>query len=379
MPLIQTIRPWLLAAGFSFASMAHADVLPKPEGLAVDTTGGASISWDAVDGAAAYRVAVFDQADAEGKRPLLAAVWVSGTAWTYGKAGTLPKFGKLPSTKPLPLPSGSTLRVMVAAAREEGADKSEWSGEVQGFVISGGSKRGWTSWLAAAADRRLIGTAPMVIDVLNFRPHMDQQLATWGVYSEQIADYSSKGLIKPGPETPREQKLREMMDPYSYLPVVEIPKLLIHGTNDPYWCVDATRFYWDDMVGPKYVIKLPNDGHGLENNRELALSTLAVFFRQTVVQAALPKIHWRQESAGTARQLILSTAAKPVASQLWTARSETKDFRQSRWESRPMKNGGQDYVGEWERPGSGHMAYFVELRFELDGLPYSLCSLVYWE
>lgn len=129
MPLSKTIRPWLLAAGFGFAAALQGAVLPKPEGLAVDTASGAQISWEAVEGAVAYRVAVFDAAEADGKRPLLAAVWVSGTAWTYGKAGTLAKFGKLPSTKPMPLPAGRTLRVMVAAAREDGADKSEWSGE----------------------------------------------------------------------------------------------------------------------------------------------------------------------------------------------------------------------------------------------------------
>lgn len=257
--------------------------------------------------------------------------------------------------------------------------KAEWKGEVTGFVITGGSKRGWTSWLTAAVDKRLVGTAPMVIDVLNFRAHMDQQLATWGKYSEQIADYSSKGLIKPGDESPQEKHLRVMMDPYSYLPVIQIPKLLIHGTNDPYWCVDATRFYWDDIVGPKYVLKLPNDGHGLENNRDLALSTLAVFFRQTVAGAPMPEISWKRELNGQTRQLVLKSGVKPVETRLWTAHSTTKDFRESKWESRPMKNGGEAYIGEWEAPAAGHVAYFGELRFDLDGLPYSLCSLVFWE
>lgn len=257
--------------------------------------------------------------------------------------------------------------------------QSEWNGEMDGFVISGGSKRGWTSWLAAAVDKRLVGTAPLVIDVLNFRPHMDQQLNTWGKYSEQIADYSTKGLIKPGEETPRERQLREMMDPYSYLPAIQIPVLLVHGTNDPYWCVDATRFYWDDIVGPKYVLKLPNAGHGLETNRDLALSTLAVFFRQAVSKSMLPSLTWRQVQEGNQRSIVVTTAAKPVGAQFWSAESRSKDFRASKWLPHEMRNAATDYVGTLEVPADGHVAYFGEMKFEADGLPFSLSTLVFWE
>lgn len=123
-------RPWLLAAGVLLAaSTARGAVLAKPEGLsATATAAGVRIEWQPVEGATLYRVAVFDAPGADAKRPLLAAVWVRGEAWDYGKGPVLARVGRLPSTPEQALPLGHRLRVMVAAAREDGSDKSDWSG-----------------------------------------------------------------------------------------------------------------------------------------------------------------------------------------------------------------------------------------------------------
>lgn len=72
--------------------------------------------------------------------------------------------------------------------------KDRLQGEITRFVVTGGSKRGWTTWLTGAVDNRVIAIAPMVIVMLNMAHQGPNQLEVWGKYSEQIDDYVNRGL-----------------------------------------------------------------------------------------------------------------------------------------------------------------------------------------
>jgi PhoPQ-activated pathogenicity-related protein len=277
-------------------------------------------------------------------------------------------------TWPLLLPMvKSAVKAMDAI---EAVARQQWDGSVDGFVVTGASKRGWTSWLTPVVDKRVIGTAPLVIDVLNFRPQMDHQLATWGRYSEQIIDYTSKGLVKEGEETERERHLRRMMDPYTYRERLMLPKLMVNGTNDPYWVVDAMKLYWHDLAGPKYVLQVPNAGHGLEGGRGLAMSTIAAFFQHTATRTPLPALSWEHTDSPDGVILKIRSSHQPKSARLWVAHSDTKDFRRSKWEANPLQEDGGVYSGAVGKPDHGHAVHYGELQFESNGLPFSLCTLV---
>ena len=138
----------------------------------------------------------------------------------------------------------------------------EWGEPINSFIVSGASKRGWTTWLTAAIDQRVRAIAPVAIDTLNIREQMPRQLKAFGAYSARLAPYTSRGLV-PIPETPEGQRLLSMVDPWAYRDRLALPKLIVNGTNDFYWATDALNLYWNELSGNKWVVYVPNAGHDM--------------------------------------------------------------------------------------------------------------------
>ena len=250
---------------------------------------------------------------------------------------------------------------------------------IKHFVITGASKRGWTSWLTPVVDKRIVATAPIVIDVLNFREQMKHQLESWGEYSLQIRDYTTKGLVKGTQEieSSREAQLRTMMDPFSYRDQLKLPKLLIVGTNDPYWTADAMNLYWDDLIGPKFISQHPNAGHGLEGSQEQAMQTLAMFFQHVASNRPLPKIDWKpiETPSSIGIQLTCDVPAQRV--KLWYANSEDGDFRDEHWQAVASTLTDDQWFGQIKKNAAGQQALFAEIQFSTDDRTWSLTTLVY--
>src|SRR5207244_4470835 len=101
------------------------------------------------------------------------------------------------------------------------------------FVVTGASKRGWTTWLTGSLDPRVKAIAPMVIPTLNFKAQNRHQIENYGKYSDQIDDYTNRGLMADL-DAPDRHRLWMMVDPLSRVDHLTLPKLQINGTNDPY-------------------------------------------------------------------------------------------------------------------------------------------------
>jgi len=240
--------------------------------------------------------------------------------------------------------------------------EKEFNQKIEKFVVAGASKRGWTTWLTGAVDPRVKAIAPMVIDMLNMKAQLQWAEKCYGKQSEQISDYTDLDLHRRMDDPPM-QKLRSWVDPYSYRDRYMMPKLLLLGTNDPYWVVDSLRHYWNDLPEPKLVFQTPNAGHNLGGAKE-AIQTLAAWFQMIADGQELPRLEWklRDGASGPAGLSVKANqAAKKV--RLWTAHSDDRDFRDEKWTSQDleMKPGSTQAAAEVAVPEKGFTAFMAEV------------------
>ena len=260
--------------------------------------------------------------------------------------------------------------------------KKEWRAPIDKFIVAGASKRGWTTWLTAAVDQRVRAIAPVVIDTLNMREQMPRQLQAFGAYSSRLAPYSSRGLL-PIPETPEGQRLLSMVDPWAYRERLTMPKLIINGTNDFYWATDALNLYWNGILADKWVLYVPNAGHNLRRQDRPQpdqlndlIDGLAAFSRHQISGTPMPNLSWKHESVNGKLRLTIAATPAPTGARLWIAQTPTTDFRTAKWSEQEVSLSNGKIVGEVTPPDKGHLAFFGEVDYEIDGLRYHLSTQV---
>jgi PhoPQ-activated pathogenicity-related protein len=237
--------------------------------------------------------------------------------------------------------------------------------KIEKFVVSGGSKRGWTTWCTAAVDKRVTAAIPIVIDVINVPACSRHHIAAYGFYAEAIGDYVRHNL-KGRLDDPRTKLLYAIEDPYSYRDRLTMPKYVVNASGDQYFPPDSSQFYFDDLKGEKYLRYVPNADHSL---RESDAQESIIAFYQTVLSGKpRPKYSWTFESDGSIK---VKTADAPKAVTLWHATNpKARDFRVKTigkaYQSQPLKEESAGvFVGKIITPEQGWTAFFVELTYDV--------------
>ncbi|QQE10772.1 PhoPQ-activated pathogenicity-like protein PqaA type [Planctomycetota bacterium] len=275
------------------------------------------------------------------------------------------KEGAIDDSKPLLMPMVKSAVKAMDAAQEILLD--ELGTKPTEFIVTGASKRGWTTWLTGAIDDRVVAIAPLVIDILNMKSQMKHQLASYGDFSDMISDYKNRGITTIF-DTPEGKKLWSLVDPYTYRKSITIPKLILLGTNDPYWTVDASSLYVNQLQDPTYLHYVPNTGHSLDLT---FLPTLYAFIDSVVSRKPLAKIDWQIIN----NSLTVSWNQEPYEIKLWTASSESRDFRKSKWTAKTLPISASSITLSPNTPKTGYTATFVEVSFPSSNpLPYELCT-----
>lgn len=242
--------------------------------------------------------------------------------------------------------------------------KKEVKRKIEHFILSGASKRGWTTWLTGANDNRVKAIAPMVIDVLNMPVNIDYQKVVWGDYSIEIEDYVKLGIAQQL-GTPGGSDLVKMIDPYSYRKTLTMPKMIFMGTNDPYWPVDAVKNYIDSIPGENHICYTPNAAHDLGGG-EKAFATLSAFVGITVTDGKYPLCDYNISGEnGSITLMIKSTPELLTDVILWSTASKDQDFRDEIWADSTLGSSGKSDISVvLKYPQSGYKAFYVDLKYK---------------
>jgi len=236
-------------------------------------------------------------------------------------------------------------------ASEDGGQET-----VDRFVVAGGSKRGWTTWLTGAVDDRVAGIIPIVIDVLNGDKSMKHHFAAYGFWAPNVGNYVDHKIMHRIND-PRLQDLYRLVDPWYYRHRLTMPKLVLNAAGDQFFLPDSSQFYLDKTDAGESII---------------------AFYSLLLQGKKPPQISWTESADGTIRAM---TKDQPSEVRLWQATNpEARDFRVEtlgrKYSSSviyPNENGL--YIATPPTPDLGWTAYFIEFAFDVGaGTPLKLTT-----
>ncbi len=266
---------------------------------------------------------------------------------------------RLPMTK-------SAVRAMDAvtafAASEGGGAR-----KVARFVVSGASKRGWTTWTTAAVDRRVIAIAPAVIDLLNVEPSFIHHWRAYGAWSEAVQDYVDRGIMD-WMGTPQFRALMRIEEPYEYRDRLTMPKFIVNASGDEFFLPDSSQFYFSELKGEKHLRYVPNSSHSLDKTD--AIESVQAFYSSVVSGRPRPQLTWTFARDGSIKVV---SKDRPAEVRVWSASNPAaRNFRQdvigSAYTSQVLTPSGPNtWVASVPAPSKGWTAFFIEMTFPSGG------------
>ncbi len=233
------------------------------------------------------------------------------------------------------------------------------------FVITGGSKRAMASWVAAAADDRIVGAYPGAWNFANFEASLRLQVERYG------PDYK-KGGEGPASEspgrrlatlsTPRSKEYQRFLDPWLWRDRIANKKILFSaGANDPLFPPLSDTVFLPGMPKSTRILLIPNQGHGHDSEREFVAWRMwlaHVFANRPVPEIALD---WKREK-DTIQLSAAVTSGNPIQTvTAWSATQERGAYLECRWTPTPLAVANGVYRATVAAPAGSFTAFFVEV------------------
>lgn len=159
---------------------------------------------------------------------------------------------------------------------------------VEGWIVAGGSKRGWTTWDVGVTQCdscvKLLAIAPLVPIVPDMDDEVHRMWQAYGGFTWAFQDYLDLNLIERI-GTPEWEMMFKIIDPDQYWDrLAKIPKYVVVSSDDEFMMFDWTNIYYDKLPGEKHLLITPNAEHSLVTRILAVASTLNTYVRSIAAQ-----------------------------------------------------------------------------------------------
>ncbi|HCN9181478.1 TPA: PhoPQ-regulated protein [Escherichia coli] len=270
----------------------------------------------------------------------------------------------------------ASLHIPMAASVSQAfrlAKKELTQQNINKFIVTGASKRGWAAWLTALSDPDVGAVVPFAMDLLNTQKSLEHMYQSYGKnWPVAFYPYYNQGIDQQV-GTDKFARLMRLEDPLTYLNTdmgdrLKIDKYIINASGDDFYVPDNSHFYYGLLPGSKSLRVVPNSTHnGILSVAEQSLITFVNRFQE---KQKLSEITENVQSRGDGKkELVVNFSEKPVAILQWTARNPAaRDFRYAcdiKYNSVPVSlaTGDNTLSISLTTPDSGWQATYIEATF----------------
>ena len=197
-------------------------------------------------------------------------------------------------------------------------------------------------------------------------------------WAPAVGDYV-RHKVTQREDSPEYAALLAIEDPFQYRHRLRMPKFIVNAAGDQFFMPDSSQFYFDDLLGEKYLRYVPNTDHSLGNSD--AFDSILAYYSAFLSNTPRPKFSWNYRPNGTIR---VRTKTKPSRVLLWQATNpDARDFRLEslgpKYRSSSLSDQGDGkYIARIDAPAKGWTAFFVEMTYDSGGpKPFKFTTSVY--
>lgn len=218
-------------------------------------------------------------------------------------------------------------------------------GEIDGWLVSGASKRGWTTWLTGAVNcptcPKIDAIAPIVPIVPNLRQSLHHMYQSYGGWTFAFADYlEANGLTQYVDDSKFISSL-DLIDPINYVDrLAKLPKFVLVSSDDEFMMMEWTRLWWDKLTGEKHLMIANNAEHSMATGIIELLQSLGVYAKSVFENGTRPSFDWTMDLEKGSITVNIPQGVDHGKVVLRHAHTTTLKRRDFRWVAKPdAKNG----------------------------------------